>query len=207
MPPKNRTPGGGGTPGKPGDGKPPLKAGGVDASTSVTGAQTAIETKLTAGRGSTQGKGDGQPQPQQPRDTRVPPEGVTFDDPKRPNLGSDGKYYLRPGDKSVVIDDPKDFSRTITDIDNPDTSTGVLWEEKSATNATDVNKWVDKQVVKKIEAYIEARQHISGYENAPVGIQFTTPGADPAFRAAVENALANLRTKHPGVDIRVEWAQ
>jgi hypothetical protein len=213
MTPKNKTPGAGGdsTPGRPGDGpdgKRPLKVGDVDA-TDVSDAHAKIEDKLTAGRqgngeGTTPGKGESEGR-QQPRDPKEPPDGVTFDDPRRPNLGSDGKYYIKPGDQSVVIDDPADYSRTITDIDNP--QDGVLWEEKSATSAGDVDKWVNKQVVKKLEAYIEARQYISGYENAPIGIQFTTPGADPAFRTAVENAVAGLRTKHPGVDIRVEWAQ
>jgi hypothetical protein len=145
----------------------------------------------------------GQPQPHNPAE---PPPGVTFDDPKHPNLGSDGKYYVKEGvDHDVPIDEPGNVGRTITDIDRP--QDGVLWEEKSAVNALDVDKWVNKQVNNKIEAYIEARQYIGGYENAPVGIEFTRVGADPAFRAAVEKAIADLRIKHPDVTILVKWAE
>jgi hypothetical protein len=219
MTPKPKTPGGNGdgTPGKPngGDGsgkpdKPSQVSGKHDASKGVTPAHDAIETDLTAGQpagggqGTTQPKGEGETGTTQ-RDPKEPPDGVTFPDPKRPNLGSDGKYYIRDGDHDVPIDEPGNLARTITDIDKP--QDGTLWEEKSATNAGDVNKWVNKQVVNKMEAYIEARQHIAGYENAPIGIEFTTPGADPAFRAAVDKAIADLRVKHPGVEINVKWAQ
>ncbi|MBF6521416.1 hypothetical protein [Nocardia farcinica] len=42
---------------------------------------------------------------------------MTFDDPKRPNLGSDGKYRASEGDSEIQIDDPNNPARTITDID------------------------------------------------------------------------------------------
>lgn len=142
----------------------------------------------------------------QPHDPVKPPPGVTFDDPKHPNLGSDGKYYVAEGvDHDVPIDEPGNTGRTITDIDRP--QDGVLWEQKSAVNAGDVNRWVNKHITDKIEAYIEARQHIAGYEHAPVGVEFTRAGADPAFRAAVEKAVADLRIKHPDVTILVKWAK
>ncbi|MGY4102598.1 hypothetical protein ACW2Q0_24015 [Nocardia sp. R16R-3T] len=133
-----------------------------------------------------------------------PKKDVTFTDPRRPNLGSDGKYHVKDGDREVQIDDPNDTSRTITDID--EVKDGALWEEKSATNAADVDKWTAKQVEKKLGSYLEARQYIDGYEQAPIGLQFTTPGADPEFRSAVEAAVESMRTKNPGVQILVEWA-
>ncbi|MFD3747309.1 hypothetical protein [Nocardia sp. NPDC058633] len=137
-------------------------------------------------------------------DATDPKKDVTFTDPRRPHLGSDGKYHVKDGDREVQIDDPNDTSRTLTDID--EVKDGVLWEEKSATNAADVDKWVAKQVEKKLGSYLEARQHIDGYEQAPIGLRFTTPDADPEFRAAVETAVEGMRAKNPGVQILVEWA-
>ncbi|MFC6009461.1 hypothetical protein [Nocardia lasii] len=134
-----------------------------------------------------------------------PEKDVTFTDPRRPHLGSDGKYHVQEGDREVQIDNPNDTSKTITDID--EVKNGVLWEEKSATNASDVDKWVAKQVEKKLGSYLEARQYIDGYEQAPIGLRFTTPGADPEFRSAVEAAVENMRAKNPGVQILVEWAE
>ncbi|MFF3566805.1 hypothetical protein ACFYXQ_03375 [Nocardia jiangxiensis] len=130
---------------------------------------------------------------------------VTFNDPRRPKLGSDGKYHVEDGDTEVQIDDPNDTSRTITDIDKVED--GTLWEEKSATDAGDVQKWVDKQVTKKLGSYIDAREYVDGYENSPIGIEFTKAGADPAFQQAVEKAVQDLRSAHPGVKILVKWAQ
>jgi hypothetical protein len=199
--------------GTPGDGdgadKPSQSYGDIDAGKGVTSAHTAIEKAATRGRPGGEGTGEGRPgdgETTQPADPREPPPGVTFDDPRRPNLGSDGRYYIREGvDHDVPIDEPGNVARTITDIDRPED--GVLWEEKSATNASDINRWVTKQVNNKIEAYIEARQHIAGYEDAPVGIDFTSAGADPAFRAAVEQTIADLRLRHPDVTILVRWAE
>ncbi|WP_370010973.1 WXG100-like domain-containing protein [Nocardia cyriacigeorgica] len=132
-----------------------------------------------------------------------PNDDVAFEDPRRPHLGNDGKYHIKDGDTDVQIDDPNDLSRTVTDIDK--TKDGVLWEEKSAVGAGDVQKWVDKQVTKKLESYIDAQQYISGYENAPIGLEFTRAGVDPEFKAAVESAVSALRAKHPGVEIMVKW--
>ncbi|MFB8280913.1 WXG100-like domain-containing protein [Nocardia colli] len=131
--------------------------------------------------------------------------GVTFEDPRRPQLGNDGKYHVKEGDVEVQIDQPGDLSRTITDID--EIKDGVLWEHKSATNASDIDKWVEKQVTKKLDSYVDARQYISGHESSPIGLKFTEPGADPAFRTAVEKAVADMRTKYPDARILVEWAQ
>ncbi|MFV8142202.1 alpha/beta hydrolase [Mycolicibacterium senegalense] len=128
---------------------------------------------------------------------------VTFTDPARPTLGSDGKYHVSEGATEVQIDKPDDLSRTITDIDRIEN--GVLWEEKSATSAANTEKWVQKQFVNKMEKYIEAQQYITGYENAPIGVRFTTPGVDPGFKAAVESAASALRDKHPDITILIDW--
>lgn len=142
-----------------------------------------------------------------PEEIEEEASGVQFNDRRRPRLGSDGKYHIRPGlDNDVKIEDPNDMSRTITDIDKVDN--GVLWEEKSAINGgQDQDRWIDKQVSTKLDRYVDARQYIAGADNAPIGIEFTTPGADPAFRAAVEQAVADARTRHPGVTFLVKWAE
>ncbi|WP_107654151.1 WXG100-like domain-containing protein [Nocardia suismassiliense] len=131
--------------------------------------------------------------------------GVKFEDPRRPKLGNDGKYHVKDGDIEVQIDQPGDLSRTITDID--EIKDGVLWEHKSATSASDVDKWVEKQVTKKLDSYVDARQYIAGHENSSIGLKFTNPGADPTFRAAVEKAVSDMRVKHPNAQILVEWAE
>ncbi|MBF6349747.1 hypothetical protein IU448_12050 [Nocardia flavorosea] len=130
--------------------------------------------------------------------------GVTFDDTKRPQLGSDGKYHVQDGDTEVKIDEPGNLSRTITDIDLVEN--GVLWEEKSAVSSPNPEKWVEKHVTKKLESFLEARQYIAGHETAPIGLRFTQAGADPQFKAAVEKAVGDLRAKHPDTEIHLEWA-
>lgn len=118
-------------------------------------------------------------------------------------LGSDDRYHIPDGATEIQIDKPGDLGTTITDIDRVEN--GVLWEEKSATSAGNPEQWVNKQFVNKMEKYIESQQYIVGLENAPIGIRFTNPGVDPALRAAVEQAAAELRAKHPGVTILVDW--
>ncbi|WHM36533.1 hypothetical protein [Streptomyces sp. BPTC-684] len=130
---------------------------------------------------------------------------VTFPDPRRPRLGSDGKYHLREGDVNQVIDLPSDVSRTITDIDR--IKDGVLWEEKTAVSPSivDIDKWVDKQVEKKIRSYIEARQYIKGYEDSPIGLAFTESGVNTALRTPVEQRIRELRAEFPEINIRLWW--
>jgi hypothetical protein len=108
------------------------------------------------------------------------------------------------GKRDYVVDDPADPSRTITDIDRIED--GALWEEKSATSAVNIDKWVAKHIDKKFDSYLEARQHLPGYEEAPIGFKFTEPAADPEFRSAVEDAVDGLRKSHPDVTIRLEWS-
>lgn len=81
-----------------------------------------------------------------------------------------------------------------------------MWEEKSATTAGDINKWVAKHIDKKFSSYLDARQYIPGYEQAPIGFRFTRAGATPEFRAAVEDAINRLRESHHDVTIRLEWS-
>jgi hypothetical protein len=114
------------------------------------------------------------------------------------------------GRRSHQVDDPADPGRTIVDIDRIEG--GTLWEEKTATNAfdrhrgtDDVPQWIARHVTRKFAAYLEARQHVPGYEQAPVGFDFVTPGVDPAFKAAVETEVARLRAAHPGVTIYTKW--
>lgn len=70
----------------------------------------------------------------------------------------------------------------------------------------DTQKWVQKNVVGKLNSYVRARQYLPGYENAPLGLDFTEPGATPEFRAAVEQSVAEWKSSNPGVDVTVRWA-
>lgn len=114
------------------------------------------------------------------------------------------------GRRSYQVDDPADPGHTVVDIDRIEG--GTLWEEKTATNAldrrrgtADVPQWVARHVTRKFAAYLEARQHMPGYEEAPVGFDFMALGVDPAFKAAVEAEVARLRAAHPGVTINTKW--
>jgi hypothetical protein len=109
------------------------------------------------------------------------------------------------GRTEIMVNDPAVVGRTITDIDRVEG--GVLWEEKSATTAQNIDNWVRKHVDRKFQAYLEARQHLEGYEDAPIGFRFTKPGAAPDFKAAVEKALGDLRNANPDVDIRLDWGE
>ncbi|MEV6393295.1 hypothetical protein AB0M39_00645 [Streptomyces sp. NPDC051907] len=135
----------------------------------------------------------------------VPCEGVTFDDPKRPKLGSDGKYYVKNGDTNVDIYPPDDLGRRITDIDLFED--GVLWEDKTAVGIylPDIDIWMDKHIGPKFRKYVQARQHIAGYENAPIGMKFTDASINPAFRGPIEKRVNELRKEFPNVDLLLEW--
>ena len=117
---------------------------------------------------------------------------------------------IRPpeeGDTSYVVDNPNDLSETITDIDR--IQDGTLWEEKTATGQDpriNIQSWVQKNVTGKLDSYVRARQYMPDYEQAPLGLDFTQPGATPAFRAAVENAVSQWKAVNPGVDVTVRWA-
>ena len=122
----------------------------------------------------------------------------------------DGIYGDQPpasgkleGRRRVEVTDPHDPARTIADIDHIEN--GVLWEEKSATTAGNIDTWIGKHLDGKVNSYLDARQYLPGYEQAPIGFRFTTPGADPAFKTAVEDAVARLRAADPDVNIKLEW--
>ncbi|MFD9225167.1 polymorphic toxin-type HINT domain-containing protein [Streptomyces sp. NPDC060064] len=104
------------------------------------------------------------------------------------------------GEREYDVYDPKTKNR-ITDIDHIDG--GVLWEEKSALFGDE--SWLTKQVDGKLAKYLEARKHMEGYEQAPVGFRFTNPKVDPRFRAALEQRIQKLRDENPGLDIRLEF--
>ena len=108
------------------------------------------------------------------------------------------------GERDYVVDDPSSRGRTITDIDHIEG--GVLWEEKSATSASDTQRWTGKHIDKKFASYLDARQHLVGYEQAPIGFRFTSSGVDPEFRNAVESAVERLRNAHHDVEIFLEWS-
>lgn len=115
-----------------------------------------------------------------------------------------GKPTRLEGRRDHVVDDPAVPGRTITDIDRIED--GVLWEEKSATNAGDIGRWVAKHIDKKFSSYLEARQYMVGYEQAPIGFHFTSSGADSVFRSEVESAVERLRLAYPSEQILLEWS-
>ncbi|ORT57950.1 hypothetical protein [Streptomyces sp. CB03238] len=112
------------------------------------------------------------------------------------------------GDTNYVVDNPDNWADTVTDIDRIEG--GILWEEKTATGRdprVNVEKWIAKHVFKKLDSYVRARPYMEGFENAPIGLSFTEPGATPEFRAAVESGVADWRAKNPDVQVEVRWAE
>ncbi|CAL9469121.1 hypothetical protein SUDANB171_02787 [Streptomyces sp. enrichment culture] len=112
----------------------------------------------------------------------------------------------REGDTDYIVDDPNNWSDTITDIDRIED--GTLWEEKTATGQDpriNAEKWTKKHVLKKLDSYVRARSHLQGFEESPIGIHFTEPGATPEFRSAVESAVNKWRSDNPGVEVKVKW--
>ncbi|GEB52856.1 putative T7SS-secreted protein [Streptomyces cacaoi] len=129
----------------------------------------------------------------------------------REGCPADGKSNRdRPpveGDTNYIVDNPANPADTITDIDRIEN--GTLWEEKSATGQNPnmkIDPWVNKHVFKKLDAYVRARSHLPGWENAPIGLSFVEPGATPTFRRAVESAVAAWQQNNPGVEVRIRWA-
>jgi hypothetical protein len=70
----------------------------------------------------------------------------------------------------------------------------------------DTEAWLKQKVLGKLDANIEARQYLRGYDNAPLGLDFTQPGATPEFKAAVSKAIDEWRAAHPGIDVSIPWA-
>lgn len=124
--------------------------------------------------------------------------------------GDGASNRIRPavdGDTNYVVDNPSDPSETITDIDRVDN--GTLWEEKTATGQDtrmDIPAWVNRNVTGKLNSYVQARQYMPGYENAPLGLDFTRAGATPQFQQAVQDAVDQWKAANPGIPVAVRWA-
>lgn len=108
------------------------------------------------------------------------------------------------GATNYQVDEPGDPSVTITDIDRVED--GTLWEEKSATSVPDSEQWVQDNVVDKFYSYMEARQYLPGYENAPIGFDFTGANVDPELQEEVEQEIQTLRERNPQVEIKLSWS-
>jgi RHS repeat-associated protein len=119
---------------------------------------------------------------------------------------SQDSYGPLEGRTNYDVSHPDDPGHTITDIDLFEGHT--LWEVKSATWATDPDRWVSENVYDKFARYIEARKYLPAYyREADIGFQFTTTGVQSEFRAAVEGAVAQLRVDNPGVTIHLQWGE
>jgi hypothetical protein len=71
---------------------------------------------------------------------------------------------------------------------------------KEAVFASDVSQWVDKQITKKFNSYLEARKNLVGYENAPIGFKFTAgKPVDPALESAISTEIQRLRKANPEI--------
>ncbi|WP_432052625.1 hypothetical protein [Streptomyces xiamenensis] len=139
-------------------------------------------------------EGTGRPEVEPPRDD-APANGM-----------SNRERPPREGDTDYIVDDPNNWSDTITDIDRIED--GTLWEEKTATGQDpriNAEKWTKKHVLKKLDSYVRARSHLQGFEESPIGIHFTEPGATPEFKSAVESAVNKWRSDNPGVEVKVKW--
>ncbi|MER6016027.1 hypothetical protein [Streptomyces bluensis] len=85
----------------------------------------------------------------------------------------------------------------------------TLWEEKQATGQDpriNTERWVEKHVFKKLDSYVEDRSHLEGWQNAELGMDFTTRGATPEFKAPVEQTIGPWKANNPGVEVRVRSA-
>ena len=90
----------------------------------------------------------------------------------------------------------------ITDIDHIEGDT--LWEEKTATNASDIEAWVAENITEKFDAYLRARERLpSFYVNAVIGFRFIYP-LKLDFATAVWNEIERLRSEYPDVTIEFE---
>lgn len=110
------------------------------------------------------------------------------------------------GESEVLVWNPDNPAEPITDIDY--IRDGVLWEEKSimAMHPDGMDRWSKKEMDRKVDKYLEARQFIPYYNNAPIGFRFTNPNMDQRTKDLMIAKVEQLRQEHPGVDIRMEFA-
>ena len=59
--------------------------------------------------------------------------------------------------------------------------------------------------MKKFYRYVEARQYLPGYENAPIGFDYTSSNMNPAFRTQIESAVEGLRQANPEIQIQTRF--
>jgi len=78
----------------------------------------------------------------------------------------------------------------------------VLWEEKTAVFAIDVDAWIARHITRKFALYLEMRQYLPGHENAAIGFHFSAIPLDE-LKSAVEAAVEALRRQNPGVTIHL----
>lgn len=81
---------------------------------------------------------------------------------------------------------------------------GVLWEEKSAIDATNIDDWVNDEIYGKFTKYMNMRARLPHYENAPIGWEFSRAIPEGPFRRAVVEAISNLRASTRDVQILLD---
>lgn len=116
------------------------------------------------------------------------------------------------GEVGLKVQDPL-TGNDITDIDFIEGK--ILWEDKSAADAYnpitgtyDADTRVDKQISGKFKKFLQARAEMPAeYRDAAIGFHFSESASDvdPAFRAKVENRIAELRAVNPNVTIFLQW--
>ena len=117
------------------------------------------------------------------------------------NGGGNPNQQPSSGDSNYEVKDPAS-GRTLVEIDSIEEDR--LVEEKSATWAGDPERWA-QNLKEQLQRYIDAREYIPGYEDADVGVRFTDGRPDQELVDAVENAMAELESENPDVDIEIEW--
>jgi len=128
---------------------------------------------------------------------------MSIDGGKPSEIPSDPPDGWLEGRSNIVVRAPGS-NVDITDVDR--VSGGVLWELKSAAAAPDSSIWIKEQMFDKFDRFIEARRLLPGYQDAPIGFDFTGSDIYPPFRQAVESAVKALRSGFPDVTVYLRWA-
>jgi hypothetical protein len=130
--------------------------------------------------------------------------------PKKPRKARVVNNLERPpqdGDRGYQVRDPT-TGKVITDIDHVDGP--ALREEKGLVTGTETGRatpaeWVHDDLLPQLDRYIKARKFLKGYENAPLGVDFTRPGVTPELKQAVEDGIREWQARNPGVPVDVRW--